>query len=291
MAYTIRISRVVGDIVVIACCAIPLLLFELLAKPYKRGFYCDDESIRYPFRKSQVSRQICAIVGTIVGLVIIIITEIFRVLVLDRKYENEFVTYMFKGHDVHRIVVRLYCFIGYFLLGIVFNQLLVDIGKYTIGRQRPHFMDVCQPSRGYNECTTPNKYITDFTCTGTDQYLINESMLSFFSGHSAFSFYVAWFCSLYLRARIYRPVFSRILVPAIQFLLLGTAGWVALTRISDYKHHWSDVLVGALLGSAVGILMALFVAEVFDRREIPTSYSSLDKLSSVVKNGHIIIPL
>ncbi|KHJ75118.1 hypothetical protein OESDEN_25266 [Oesophagostomum dentatum] len=44
---------------------------------------------------------------------------------------------------------------------------------------------------------------------------------------------------------------------------------ICFTQVSNYKHHWSDVLVGFLVGSTIGIFVALFVAEVFKRREIP----------------------
>lgn len=33
----------------------------------------------------------------------------------------------------------------------------LQIPKYFVGRLRPHFMDVCQPTPGY-VCTTPNEY-------------------------------------------------------------------------------------------------------------------------------------
>ncbi|ETN72490.1 PAP2 family protein, partial [Necator americanus] len=79
---------------------------------------------------------------------------------------------------------------------------------------------------------------------------------------------------LYLQARLYRPLFSRLLLPVIQFALFGGASYVALTRVSNYKHHWSDVLVGALIGSIIGIFVALYVAEVFKRREIPACIPS-----------------
>lgn len=75
---------------------------------------------------------------------------------------------------------------------------MVDIAKYTIGRQRPHFFDVCKPNVGYKDCLPNHEYITKFECTGDDQYRIHEAQLSFYSGHSAFSFYAAWYTSVSL---------------------------------------------------------------------------------------------
>uniref|UniRef100_A0A1I7WJC4 Secreted protein n=1 Tax=Heterorhabditis bacteriophora TaxID=37862 RepID=A0A1I7WJC4_HETBA len=46
--------------------SVPLLIFHEFVTPYKRGFYCDDESIRYPFRNSTVSRQALIVVGLII---------------------------------------------------------------------------------------------------------------------------------------------------------------------------------------------------------------------------------
>uniref|UniRef100_A0AAF5PYS8 Phosphatidic acid phosphatase type 2/haloperoxidase domain-containing protein n=1 Tax=Wuchereria bancrofti TaxID=6293 RepID=A0AAF5PYS8_WUCBA len=265
----LSISRITADFAVLALCAIPLLIFHKWVEPYKRGFYCDDESIRYPYRPSTVSRQMLVVIGLVVPAILIVSTETFRVSIWERKCKNEFQHYRCKRYGIPRLIVRLYVFFGYFLTGVIFNQLMVDIAKYTIGRHRPHFIAVCKP-KGFETCPSDShEYITNFECTGTDKYLIHESMLSFYSGHSAFSFYAAWYTALYLQARLYRPLFSRLLLPVIQFALFGGAAFVAYTRVSDYKHHWSDVLVGSLFGSTVGIVVALFIAEVFSRREIP----------------------
>jgi len=236
-------------------------------KPYKRGFYCDDESLRYPYRASTVTRQMLIVVGILIPTILIFITEIFRYLTWERKCAQFFKSYQCRNYNVNRFIVRLYTFLGYFFLGVCFNQLMVDIAKYTIGRQRPHFMDVCKPNVGYETCLSDHKYITDFNCTGDNKYLIHEASLSFYSGHSAFSFYAAWYTALYLQARLYKPLYSRLLLPAIQFALFGGACFVAYSRVSDYKHHWSDVLVGSIMGSVIGGVVAVCIAQVFERRE------------------------
>ncbi|KAI1705103.1 PAP2 superfamily domain-containing protein [Ditylenchus destructor] len=275
MVAEISVSRILCDFTVLCITAIPLLIFHEFVTPYKRGFYCDDESIRYPFRKSTVSRQMLIVVGILIPTLLILMTEVLRTLRWEKRFADEFGTYRCRRYNVHRLIVRLYVFIGYFFLGVCFNQLMVDIGKYTIGRHRPHFLDVCKPDPGYFNCPNNHLYITNYTCTETSnksRYLIHEAQLSFYSGHSAFSFYAAWYTTFYLQARLFRPLYSRLVLPVLQFALFGGAAYVAYTRVSDYKHHWSDVLVGAIMGSAIGIINALFIAEVFERREIPHEY-------------------
>lgn len=62
------------------------------------------------------------------------------------------------------------------------------------------------------------------------------------------------FCGLqfYAQARL-KARWARLFRPTLQFFLVATAVYVGLSRVSDYKHHWSDVLMGLLLGGSVGI--------------------------------------
>ncbi len=57
--------------------------------------------------------------------------------------------------------------IGY-LFGAAVSSSLVAIAKFTIGRLRPHFLDVCQPDFEAIDCGTPSHpiFVTDYVCKG-----------------------------------------------------------------------------------------------------------------------------
>lgn len=43
--------------------------------------------------------------------------------------------------------------------------------------------------------------------------------------------------------------------PALQVLFASAAFYTGLTRVSDYKHHWQDVLAGLTLGTLLAGVM------------------------------------
>jgi len=59
---------------------------------------------------------------------------------------------------------------------------------------------------------------------------------------------------LYLQARMtWRG--SKLLRHLLQFVFIMVAWYTALSRVSDYKHHWSDVLAGSLIGSICALVV------------------------------------
>ena len=68
--------------------------------------------------------------------------------------------------------------IGY-LFGAAASVSLVGIAKSTIGRLRPHFLDVCKPDFSQIECGTfqrPN-YITEYHCFGNEELFPSKVLL------------------------------------------------------------------------------------------------------------------
>lgn len=103
------------------------------------------------------------------------------------------------GSNIPNWLYSGYNNILWFLFGAACSQLTTDIGKYTIGRLRPHFLDVCDPSEKCDIPENQRRYIVDFTCNGPKSYKHTDSRLSFPSGHSSLSFY----CMIYLAVSIY----------------------------------------------------------------------------------------
>ncbi|KAK3919395.1 Putative phosphatidate phosphatase [Frankliniella fusca] len=261
------LRKIIIDVAVLLTVGIPVLLFFLFGKPYHRGFYCNDESIMYPFKESTVTSTMLYIIGLFLPISVIIITEIF----IHRAAAGH-VAHTFMGRAIRSWAWNSYKFIGVFLFGAVSSQLTTDIAKYTIGRLRPHFFAVCQPNINCSLPENQHKYFVDFKCTANiGSRKLKEARVSFPSGHSSFSAYTMLFLALYLQARMTFKG-SKLLRHGMQYVCLMLSWATAMSRISNYKHHWSDVLAGLLIGSITAVLTVLYVSDLFPHK-IPAEKS------------------
>lgn len=176
-------------LVVLLC--IGLLLFSQVGKPYQRGFFCNDESIQKPYKDSTISTALAAAVGFSLVLVVIVLTEIYSHHQKEENEVSEEPELKFGGLRIPKVIIEIVCVICICLYGAALNQFITDVGKYSLGRLRPHFLDVCKPNWSKFNCTDVRGnylFITDDVCTvakGTKK--AKESRLSFPSGHSSFS--------------------------------------------------------------------------------------------------------
>lgn len=71
------------------------------------------------------------------------------------------------------LVVRCYNILVPFYFGGVMTQLFTDIGKFSVGRLRPHFFEACKPDFSKINCSLG--YIEDYTCLATDEAIIRNA--------------------------------------------------------------------------------------------------------------------
>lgn len=279
------------DLGVLCCVGFPILIFFMIGEPYERGFFCDDESLMHPFHESTVKSWMLYIIGLVLPCTLILITESVQ----SKLNKGRSKQLRVGSWDIPPWIVSSYRQIGIFGFGAACSQLTTDIAKYSIGRLRPHFMTLCQPLINGKNCSDPSnlgRYIELFTCQGEANVttrLLKEMRLSFPSGHSSFSAYTMIYCAIYLQSRMTWKG-SKLVRHFLQFLMISLAWYTALSRISDYKHHWSDVLAGSTLGVFCAMIVSNFVADLFvkkDTKEIQVPQPRYELASSPGHNGHV----
>lgn len=263
------------DLICLCVASIPFFACELKAvTPYKRGFFCGDTSITYPYVEREAIPDSLLIAGGIA------ITGI--AIALGECYRVKFRGVHSRAFVRNRYVSCLYKELGSFLFGCCIGQSLTNMAKLSVGRLRPNFLSVCNITYSSINCT-PGEYIDRPSCQQNNTKLIEEARKSFFSGHASFAMYTMMYLAFYLQARLsWRG--ARLLRPLIQFLLVMIAIYTGLTRISDYRHHPTDVLTGFIQGGLTAYWVAFYISSMFKpcaRPDLsPTSMSLESPLSS-----------
>ena len=283
----IRLSRILYDIAILIFLFLLLIYTKYFLKPFKSGFFCNDFSINLTYKSSTVTNTVLQIIAIVVPFVFICFTEIFRTVYMKLKHSslrlrNKYTIFVYKNKSFElpeQIGNILINYIAY-LFGLLCNANLTNIGKKTIGRLRPNFLDVCKPNKNpFNTlCQTFTTGITyvrpeiDFECTSPNKSEIDESRLSFPSGHSSTVFYTAIFLILFInrtwikRSLGFFPQF-------VQFLLFAFASFTALSRVIDHKHHPTDVLAGTILGIVVAVSTFYYLNQFYKKYNFKSKYN------------------
>lgn len=285
------ITRATIDFIVLLAVGLPILGLFLWGSPYKRGFFCDDESLKHPFHDSTVRSWMLYIIGLVLPGGLICGTEIIQSRL--NKAPPKIKLQIF-GRSIPTWMANVYRQIGIFAFGAAAQQLTTDIAKYTIGRLRPHFFSVCNPIMPdeygiyATNCSHPmnfGRYIEDFRCLeDSGNRLLKEMRLSFPSGHSSFSMYTMLYCAIYLQTRMTWKG-SKLFKHFLQYILLAMTWFTCMSRVSDYKHHWSDVLAGALIGATFAIVVARYIGEFGYQKQQNNNCSGTIRLDKLGTHG------
>ncbi|KAH8309145.1 hypothetical protein KR059_006163, partial [Drosophila kikkawai] len=257
-------GRILMDLCLLSCVGLPMLGFSLYGEPVKLGFFCNDSSLRHPYKDSTMRSWMLYLICGALPASMMLLVEFFRA--QDSRLHGPFQKHRL-GSGYHLCHLELpfwllecYRKIGIFVFGLGVEQLTTNIAKYAIGRLRPHFYTLCQPvmldGTTCNDPINAGRYIEDFTCAAMDitSKRLKDMRLSFPSGHASFACYSMLYMAIYLQRRMHWNRL-RMLRHLLQFLLLMFAWYTALSRVSDYKHHWSDVLAGSGIGLTYAVVV------------------------------------
>ncbi|XP_025059744.1 phospholipid phosphatase 3-like isoform X4 [Alligator sinensis] len=227
-----RKTLVALDIACLLMAAVPFLLCELgLVPPVRRGFYCNDSSIRYPLMAAEtVSDGALVSIGLLLSATAIALGESYRV----RR----------QGLGPQAYAPALYKELGAFLFGCTVGQSLTNVAKVAVGRLRPHFLAVCCPDMALVDCS--RGYVEAYICTASPSEE-KEARKSFYSGHASFAMYTMTY-----------------LVATLLLLALGTG----LTRVAEHRHHPADVAAGLLQGILVATWAAFHISGMFQPQRL-----------------------
>ncbi|XP_073910561.1 phospholipid phosphatase 2 isoform X4 [Castor canadensis] len=143
------------DVLCVLVASLPFAILTLVNTPYKRGFYCADDSIRYPYRPDTITHGLMAGV-TITATVLLVSAGEAYLVYTDRLYSRS---------DFNNYVAAVYKVLGTFIFGAAVSQSLTDLAKYMIGRLRPNFLAVCDPDWSRVNCSV---YVQlDKVCRGS----------------------------------------------------------------------------------------------------------------------------
>jgi len=258
------------DIVCFVLLGIADMLFHVIPiKPSHRGFFCDDTSLLKPFQPETIPTWTTIVVGFFVTIPVIIACEVVNSRSKKRnreigmgKMSIKFGPMTWRPTPWQRRTMFVIFMFGF---GALVTNLFTDIGKVTVGGLRPYFLTVCKPNVTLANCS--QGFVTGDVCTGNPKDIL-EARFSFPSAHSSFSAFSMVFLVLYLESAM--PTKRTNLVkPFAQVTFISLAILCALSRIFDYWHHWSDVLVGLFLGTIVAFFITFRSLRLFSFPHCP----------------------
>ena len=188
-----------------------------------------DPRFNYPHYNSGITETQNLIVVLAVPLVIYTLLYILLKVGVNLKY--------LKNFDFLLVIIG---HVG----SIVVSNIFANILKLQVGRPRPDFFTVLG-SDATSEIICPDDF---------DKKAFNEEFKSFPSGHSASAMSGTLFLILFLSKAIRSKQFW---VKFLILLLFIYPYMVGSTRITQYRHHPDDVIMGLFVGSTLPVVYFL----------------------------------
>jgi len=268
--FSTHLTPVLINSLIFLSTTITFVVFEFTTiKAKTNGFFCNDLSILFAYKEDTISTEMLILINVIVSMSVIIVVEQIvtfetRSLEIFSTRDQHWLPRLCQSNHLWPIrAIKVMLLLTWYIMA---NTILTDAMKVTVGRLRPHFISVCNPNV---TCSSSNTtYITNYGCQSSTAKDENDARLSFPSGHASMSATVMGFVMVYVQLRCNPSRNIVLLKPILHLAMLILAMWIAMTRVSDYQHHMSDVLFGFLLGTIIGIFGGLHATKGTDMLSI-----------------------
>nr|XP_044249890.1 putative phosphatidate phosphatase [Drosophila takahashii] len=175
------------DLLIWAALSVASVLLHKLVRPFRRGFFCGDESLGYPHRDSTIGHELIIAIALGVPTAVIAVVELFKQLPESGGKKD--------GCRIGHRLGHLYRQAIFYLYGLAMVTFTTMLSKLCIGRLRPHFYAVCQPmlpdGSGCQDAQNLGRYIDSFTCSNANMsdFQFKQLNQSFPSGHASMAMY------------------------------------------------------------------------------------------------------
>ena len=197
-------------------------------------------------------------------------------------------------HQLQRIVLNMECLFREVLTAVLVSQLIVIGVKVFVGRARPKYYQYRSHNLEDSISSFPSGHASASFCIHTLLILHVLASMVWSYGHAVkhhdgqgadswaadniHSLFGTWFWSKM------RHCASLKMICVVALLVVPF--WISCTRITDYYHHYSDVVAGACIGTLVStIAFTVYHNELYSIRRFRNKESSERLLSCNFSNS------
>ncbi|XP_061522596.1 phospholipid phosphatase-related protein type 5-like isoform X2 [Phycodurus eques] len=218
-----------------------------------QGFFCYDTTYTKPYLGPEDHSAIPPIllyaVVAVLPTLLITITEtvLFLVQYTSKEFDNSEKT----------VATGDCCY-----LNPLVRRTFRFLGQVVTGNLAPYFMTICKPNYTALGCHQALRYISQQeACTGNQNDILHARK-TFPSKEAALSIYAALYLAMYVTCTV-QVKGTRLAKPVLSLALVCLAFLTGLNRIAEYRNHWSDVIAGFMIGTAIATFLVVCVVHFF----------------------------
>ena len=236
-------KRYIGLYVTSILSALVFALLELMVTPRWETFefMLNDPAISKSYIADELVTPIgCLFISTVPELLIIVYFCFFGRDVL-RKLHGAWLTNRPDGipKELHLGHLSILCLV----LTLSINGALTNLLKLVVSNPRPDFISRCHPEHIDSSRHSDALFNLDI-CRQTDKAVLFEGLKSTPSAHASFVASGLGFIFLWQNKFTLQHFTRQLWCPILALVVM-------VSRITDHRHHWYDVVSGCVLGLAV----------------------------------------